>query len=212
MLMGIKTFIGKITSAKILAILLAAGIFTVAILAMKLTRAQSERDRYHNNYEVLNTGLEQIIIADSLRGVKIRQLELDKEELREYYDGELMKTLKDMDIRLRKMEGFSTVATETENNINTFFRDTVIRDTVRIEKLEYRSRWFDIDIIKQGQEANIRAFSRDSLIQVVYWDRKGFWPLKWTKKKEYFQNIISANPDSRITYSRYIVPERKRTK
>ncbi len=212
MLKMVKGLFGKLTTEKVLAVLLLLAILVVLYLNVKLDIAQEDRDRYQGNYQSLETGMQEIHTKDSLKGVRIKELELSREELKGYYEGELARTLKDMDIRLRKMESFTNTAIETTNNINTVFRDTTISDTVRIEKLQYRSRWFDIDIIKQDQEATIRAVSRDSLIQVVWWDRPGPWLTKWTRKREYQQDIISANPDSRITYSRYIVPERKRNR
>ena len=212
MLTAIKTFLSKRNLTRILIIALVIAIAIIYFFARHNAKIKTERDRYQNNYQSLETGMEEITTKDSLKGVRIRELELNREELKDYYEGELANTLKSMDIRLRKMESFTNTAIETTNNINTVFRDTIIQDTVQIEKLEYRSQWFDIDITKQGHEALIKAVSRDSLIQVVYWDREGFWPLRWTKRKQYFQNIISANPDSRITYSRYIVPEKLRTR
>ena len=197
---------------KILGILLAAALICLSIITWRAKNLKEERDRYHGNYQALETGMQEIQIRDSLNGIRIRELELSKKELRNYYEGELTKTLKSMDIRLRKMESMTNTAIETTNNINTIFRDTTINDTVRIEKLKYRSEWFDIDIIKQGPQAIVKAVSRDSLIQVVYWDREGLWLTRWMKPKIYWQNIVSANPDSRITYSRYIVPEHKRTR
>jgi len=212
MLKALKKLIGDITPAKVLAILLAASIMALLLLNGRLNKIRQDRDRYQGNYRSLETGMVEIQTRDSLKGIRIRELELNRQELKDYYEGELARTLKDMDIRLRKMESFTNTAIETTNNINTIFKDTLVSDTVRLERLSYRSQWFDIDITKSGPEALIKAVSRDSLIQVVHWYREGPWLTRWARRKEYQQDIISANPDSRITYSRYIVPEKRRAR
>jgi hypothetical protein len=81
---------------------------------------------------------------------------------------------------------------------------------VTIQTLSYSDRWFDISIIKEGLNAKINAISRDSLIQVVHWERSGiFWPTRFLTKKVYFQDIKSMNPNSKITYSKWIMPIKK---
>ena len=193
---------------RILGILLAAALICLTISTWRAKNLKQDRDRYQGNYRSLETGMVEIQTRDSLKGIRIQELELNRQELKDYYEGELERTLKNMDIRLRKMESFTNTAIETTNNINTVFKDTLVSDTVRIEKLSYRSRWFDIDITKSGSEALIKAVSRDSLIQVVHWYREGPWLTRWTRRKEYQQDIVSANPDSRITYAKYISPIR----
>ena len=194
----------KLTKWLIIALIVCVAVIYFGSESLKKSR--SEARRYQNNYEVVTQGLNEFIVMDSLQAIRVKQLELSKQELRDYYEGKLLATLKEMDIRLRKMESYSTTAIQTTNNINTLFRDSLVRDTIKIEKLTYRSKWFDIDVTKEGKNALIKAVSRDSITQVVSWDREGFWPIRFMKQKTYMQTVLSSNPNSIITYNRYIVP------
>lgn len=178
--------------------------------AWYIDQLRYENQRLRSNNHVLELGTRELLYQDSLRAVKIGMLELEKQEIRDYYDREVMANLRAMDLKLRRLESFTALNTETVYNIHTTFRDTLVRDTVRLQALNYHSRWFDIDIIKNGLDAKISAISRDSLIQVVTWERSKKFLVFPCGRKRYEQTIRSANPDSRITYAKYIVPKKKK--
>jgi hypothetical protein len=178
--------------------------------AKQLSATKQEGLRYKNNYIASLTDVLFFKVNDSINAARVRELELSKKEMKDYYEGRLAQTLKDLNIRLKTVESFATAAIETTNNVNTFFRDSTINDTTVVQKLTYRSKWFDIDVIKQGEDALVRAVSRDSITQVVNWNREGFFLVRFLKRKTYTQTILSSNPNSIITYSRFIVPSRLR--
>ena len=194
----------------ILAVLFVAGLIAKnKIQANKIEKLRIEIERKDNNYKVLQESAKQIKGQNDLYASRLQSQELTTNELKKFYDN-LVSDVADMKISLRKVAGITAFNTETTNNINTFFKDSTRINNVPLETLSYHERWFDIDVRKEGLKAQINVVSRDSLIQVVHWNYKGkFWPTKFLTGKEYFQDIKSMNPNSKITYSEWIYPIKK---
>lgn len=190
-----------------LLVLFASGLFISNKIQKNTIRKQRiEIKRQENNYRILQDSAKQIKGKNDLYASRIEAQDLTISELKAYYQN-LVADVKDMKISLKKVAGITAFNTETTNNINTFFKDSIRINDVPVEKLSYSDKWFDIDIRKDGLKATINAVSRDSLIQVVHWNYKGkFWPTRFLTEKIYYQDIKSMNPNSRITYSKWIRP------
>jgi hypothetical protein len=200
----------KLYGAIILFLFLIASIVTANVYVKKFKAEKIEKERYKHNYEVSVSYATQIKGENKLLASRIEAQELTIEEIKEYQKG-IVADLKDMKISLRKVAGITAFNTETTNNINTLFRDSLRVDSVTIQTLSYHSTWFDIDIVKDGLKANITHVNRDSLINVIHWSREGkFWPTRFLTKKVYQQDIKSMNPDTRITFAKWIVPYKKK--
>lgn len=169
-------------------------------------RERSEKERVKNNYRVVQDSVKLIKGENGLLASRIEAQNLNLTEIKTYYNN-IAADIRDMKIQIRKVTGITAFNTETTNNINTFFKDSARINEVPIETLHYSDRWLDLDIRKEGLKAIVNNVSRDSLIQVIHWNRTGtFWPTRWLTKKEYYQDIKSMNPNSRITYSKWIIP------
>lgn len=193
----------------ILAVFFVALLVESRIQKVKIKKQKAEIERVTHNYEVSVSYTKLVKGENDLYASRIEKQELTIHELKSYYSN-LVADVADMKIQLRKVAGITAFNTETTNNINTTFKDSLRIDSVTIQTLSYSDRWFDISIIKEGLKAKINAISRDSLIQVIHWERSGvFWPTRFLTKKVYYQDIKSMNPNSRITYSKWIVPIKK---
>jgi hypothetical protein len=187
-----------------------AAVVTVSVQVKKIKAQKAEIARIDHNYKVAQDYAKLVKGENGLLAARIESQSLTINEVRDYYKN-LTADIADMKIQLRKVTGITAFNTETTNKINTFFKDSTRINDVPIETLSYSDKWFDIDIRKEGLKAQVTAISRDSLIQVVHWNRTGkFWPTRWLTKKEYYQDIKSMNPNSRITYSKWIVPYKKK--
>jgi hypothetical protein len=172
----------------------------------KYKKQKIETLRVKQNYKVAQDSVKSIQGANGLLSKRIEAQELTIGEIKTYQKN-IVADISDMKIQLRKVTSITAFNTQTTNNINTFFKDSTLIAEKPLEVLDYSDRWFDIAIRKEGLKAHITAISRDSLIQVVHWDRSGtFWPTRWLTKKVFHQDIKSMNPDSRITYSKWIIP------
>lgn len=171
-----------------------------------------EKERIQNNYRVSKDSLNLIKGENGLLASRIEAQNLTIDEIKTYYKN-IAADLRDMKIKLNKVSSITAFNTETTNNIHTFFKDSLRINDVPIEKLEHHDQWFDITIRKEGPEAKIKIVSRDSLVQVVHWQRSGrFWPTKFLTAKEYYQDIKSMNPDSEITFNQWIIPYKAKKK
>ena len=191
------------------------GIAVIIVILLAVSRqvehnkrviAEAKADRVQTNYRIAQDSVKLILGRDSLNAARIEAQQLTIDELKSYY-GSLVADVKDMKIQLRKVSQITSFATETTNNINTLFKDSVRVDSVHIQTLSYSDKWISIDIVKDGLNTLISTNTRDSLIQVVHWNRVGkFWPTRFLTKKVYFQDIKSMNPNSVITYSKWFTP------
>ncbi|MEX0595204.1 MAG: DUF6549 family protein [Candidatus Paceibacterota bacterium] len=188
----------------VLAVFLLILAYQVKRLNDKYDKERSARIRLQDNYDKSKAKLQIIKNENGELSARLQSEQLTKKEIIKYYS-DIVNDISDMKIQLRKVAGVNTFGTETTNNINTFFKDSVIINTVQIQTLNYSDQWIDLKIVKEGLKTNITAISRDSLIQVFHWQRSGqFWPTKFMTKKEYFQDLKSMNPNSRIIYAKSI--------
>ena len=182
---------------------------TVDIQRKKIKNLKIENKRVTKNYKVSHDSIKLILGENGLLASRIQSQALTVKELKSYFQN-IVADLTDMKIQLKKVSSITAFNTETTNNINTVFKDSIRVDSVQIQTLSYSDRWFDIDIVKEGLNAKIKAISRDSLIQVVHWQRSGkFWLTRFLTKKEFYQDIKSMNPDSRIKFPIWIIPYKK---
>jgi hypothetical protein len=186
-----------------------ASVITVNVQNIIIKKRNAEIERISHNYKVVQDSVKYITGENGLLASRIESQELTVKELKTYYQN-LVVDIKDMKIQLRKVTGITAFNTETTNNINTFFRDSLRIDTIGLETLSYSDKWFDINIVKEGLKANINAVSRDSIIQVVHWQRSGkFWLTRFLTEKVFYQDIKSMNTNSIIKYPKWIIPIRK---
>lgn len=189
-------------------IIVISGFAAAGIYRNKYRAEKAERERWQKNYKIVQDSVETIKGKNGLLALRLEAESLTIAEIRTYYQN-LTADVADMKIQMRKVTGITAFNTETTNQINTFFKDSTRIDTLPLETLDYSDRWLDLHIRKEGLKARVISQTRDSLIQVLHWDFKGkFWPTRFLTKKEYWQDIKSMNPNSRIVYSKWIVPVR----
>lgn len=178
-------------------------------------RNRNQKEIYRNDLVVYKDGLETMNDKNGHLITKNGILQLRIKDMKEMYEKEVVQTLKDMSISLRKMESISFTGTESTHEIKTTLRDSVrIVDSEMqpIKYIDYKSEWLDFYQIQIGNLAETKIVKRDSIIQVVYEPRKfGFILFRPFKKKPPLeQKIKSADPNTIIKYNRYIIPIRKK--
>ena len=142
-------------------------------------------------------------------------LRLEKHQIKEFYEKEVIKSLEDMRVKLRRLESFSATSIESEHIIVTTLRDSVRLVDSRLEPIkyiDYKSEFLDFYQIQAGNEVRTVVRKRDSLIQVVWQPfKEGFFLARPFKRKPPLeQKITSADPNSVIKYNLYIKPVKKR--
>lgn len=136
----------------------------------------------------------------------VQRLELSKAEL-EAYNGELAKRIEDLNIKLKRVQSATTTATQTNVEIKTIIKDTIIyRDTgmLVLPAIKWQDPWVNVDgIIKPDSTVDLSIQSVDTLFQVVHRVPKKFLFIRYGTKA-IRQEITSSNPHTKIVYSEYI--------
>jgi len=189
----------------------------VYFLSRSRTNLRSDVERLGNNIGTLTEDLwtEKTKSGDLMYQTGI--LVMERNEIKRYYEDDVLKELKNVSVRLKRLESISNTTTESTHIIETTIRDSIrlvdgVEDENPLRIIEYKSEWLDFSQVSYLDHAKTTIVKRDSLIQVVYWPTKeGFFLFRIFKKKPPLeQKIRSADPNSIITYSRFIKPVKKR--
>lgn len=173
-----------------------------------------EKDRLTGNQEALMEEVQYYQDEAGRQAASVQRLELSKSEL-EAYNGELTQKIEDLNIKLKRVQAATTTATQTNVEIKTIIKDTIIyRDTgmLVLPAIKWQDPWVNVDgIIKPDSTVDLSIQSVDTLFQVVHRVPKKFWFIKYGTKA-IRQEITSSNPHTKIVYSEYIELEGRKKK
>lgn len=120
-------------------------------------------------------------------------------------------SIRDLGIKLRRVESTAKTATATVVELRAKLRDTVIvretpagavvLDTVRL--FRWRDPWVTVEGLIERDSVACRVESVDTLRQVVHRVPRRFLFIRWGTKA-IRQEVMSSNPHTRIVYTDYI--------
>lgn len=173
-----------------------------------------EKDRLTGNQEALMEEVQYYQDEAGRQAASVQRLELSKSEL-EAYNGELTQRIEDLNIKLKRVQAATTTATQTNVEIKTIIKDTIIYvDTgmLVLPAIKWQDPWVNVDgIIKPDSTVDLSIQSVDTLFQVVHRVPKKFWFIKYGTKA-IRQEITSSNPHTKIVCSEYIELEGRKKK
>jgi len=211
--MKFNVFYARLTVAII--VILIISIIVNIILLRSLKNNRQDKEIYRNDLMIYKDGLETMRDKNGSLITKNGILQLKIKDMKEMYDKEIVQTVKDMSIRLRKLESISFTGIESTHEIKTTLRDSiriVEAEMQPIRYIDYKSEWLDFYQIQIRNYVEVKIAKRDSIIQVVYEPRKSgfilFRPFK--DKPPLEQKIKMADPNTIIKYNQYIIPIKKR--
>ena len=185
-----------------------------ASLLGEVRELTQEKDRLTGNQEALMEEVQYYQDEAGRQAASVQRLELSKSEL-EAYNGELTQRIEDLNIKLKRVQADTTTATQTNVEIKTIIKDTIIyRDTgmLVLPAIKWQDPWVNVDgIIKPDSTVDLSIQSVDTLFQVVHRVPKKFWFIKYGTKA-IRQEITSSNPHTKIVYSEYIELEGRKKK
>lgn len=116
--------------------------------------------------------------------------------------------LKDMNIKLKNVRSIENINTETKTIINTVLKDSVVNDTVKLQYAEYTDNWTTFKLIKVEDSIHSTITTKDSLFCVINSQKRSL--KQWLKGEPriYVNTIKNHNPNSKITYNRFIQVEK----
>lgn len=175
---------------------------------------RQEKERLTGNQEALMDEVQYYQDEAGRNAASVQRLELSKAEL-EAYNGELTKRIEDLNIKLKRVQSATTTATQTNVEIKTIIKDTIIyRDTgmLVLPAIKWQDPWVNVDgIIKPDSTVDLSIHSVDTLFQVVHRVPKKFLFIRYGTKA-IRQEITSSNPHTKIVYSEYIELKRRKKK
>ena len=106
-------------------------------------KLKDEKERLSGNQQALMEKIEFYQTEAGKSAASVQKLELSKSELEEHCS-DLMQTIDQLNIKVKRLEAASTTATETDIDISTSVRDSIIyRDTsfVKIQAIDWMDPW-----------------------------------------------------------------------
>lgn len=181
------------------------GILSASLLSY-VGKLRDERERLSGNQTALMDEVEFYKTEAGKSAASVQKLELTKSELEEHCT-DLMQTIDQLNIKVKRLETASTTATETDIDISTSVRDSIIyRDTsfIKIQAIDWTDPWVKVKgTLYPDKKLELNINSVDTLIQVVHRVPKKWWFFRWGTKA-IRQEIVSSNPHTRIVYTEYI--------
>ena len=180
------------------------------ILLFRYTlRLKEENNRLETNQVALSADLNKYKTKSGNNAAKVIELQLKNSEFKKLCQ-EQKDIIKDMGIKLKRLESVSTTGTKTEIHKKLEIHDTIIRekiDTVYTEKklkrFEWCDNWTDISGIIYNDSVELLYTNRDTLTVAAVRVPKKFLFFRWgTKYVEV--HVSNRNPYTEITYNKSI--------
>ena len=186
---------------KIVFLLLLTG--AVVLLWKSNESLKQDNARLANNMETLNASVKYIQTQNGKLAAQTDVLLVRTGELKELFPVQA-KTVTDMGIKLNRATQVSSTVIETQKNIITRVRDSIVHDTVRVKVFSYKDQWYQISGIGNEKTQQLSIFTTDTITQVVFkGDRIKPWLWIFSPRKLQ-QRISVSNPNATIKYSSLI--------
>lgn len=188
-------------------------IIALMICMTLLYSQKKELARHKHNFNALNQELTHYKTLNGQKATQISSLVLTNQELKTY-NQELVNQVKDLGIKLKNVQSLSVKALESNYNINTTLKDSVIFvydtvsqtiiDTVKIKHTYYSDNWITFKQTQINENINTEIKTRDSITIVQHWEPYRFLFFKWGKKKSK-ETVTNSNPYSTVIHSVSII-------
>lgn len=180
--------------------------FGVYLLFVKNGKLSDNNDRLSNNQTALTEKVQYYQTENGKNAARVTELTLKKGEF-EKMCHEQVEVIKDLKLKLKRVESVSTTATNTSVTVVTQLRDTVIiRDTLTVanaKHFKWSDSWNHIHGIIDGNNVECTYEGNDTINLVATRVPKKFLFFRWGTK--YIQiDVVNSNPSSRILYNRTI--------
>lgn len=181
-------------------------IATIILVAccISFSHLKSENKRLKANQETLLNSIKSFKISDSLKAIAVGNLELSLKQYKKYHadDAILIKQLKG-----QKPEVIIKPSIQTEYKVITELKDSIIyKDTLKT--ILYKSKWNYISGFINKDTINLNIINYDDLLITESLQKKKFLffrlPISIFGYKRKVLNVISKNPNTRITSAEYV--------
>lgn len=185
--------------------LILALVLAVVGLSYSLRHERSEKARYKANQTALLADVEYYKTENGKNAASVQKLTLTNEELKQNYSN-LVKTAKDLNIKIKRLQSVSNTSTNTKVEIKTIVKDSIVYiqgEPTKTLAFDWRDPWTDVEGMIHNDSVGLYIQSTDTLVQMVHRVPHKFLFFKWGCKA-IKQDIASKNPHTKIIYTEYI--------
>lgn len=188
-------------------------VLATALLVYTYRRYHTENRRLQQNQTALASAVEHYKTRAGEEGASTHVLRLRCSEF-ERLRAEDAARIRELGLRLRRVEAAATTATATAAQFRSPLRDTVVirvRDTVivrdTLRSFHWQDTWVRVEGLLSRDSVSCRIASVDTLRQIVHRVPRRFLFIRWGTKA-LRQEIISSNPHTQIVFSEYLKVEK----
>lgn len=183
--------------------------FLLVGMAKKYQEKKDEIKRMSANQEILVSDVETYKTESGKNAARIKQLELTKDEFEKLCKDQA-EIIEDLGIKVKRLQYVSSSQVNTEIEINTDLKDTVLitkHDTVYTREdakyFKWNDNWNRIEGIVHTDKVDCKYSGVDTLTVAASKVPHKFWFIKWGCK--YVDvNIVNQNPSSHVTWNRTV--------
>lgn len=164
-----------------------------------------EKDRLKQNNDALMEKADYYLLESGKSAASVQALKLSKSEI-EKHCSDLTETVKELNVKIKRLQSASTTATRTDVEVKTVVRDSIVYTNAipdTLQMISWSDNWIRIQGELRKKELSLSIQSMDTLEQIVHRVPKKFLFFRWGTKA-IRQEIVSRNPHTKIVYSEYI--------
>jgi len=164
---------------------------------------KKDNNRLSNNLKSINQNLTYYKSRNGQLVGKNSVLAFRLSEFKSSFSG-LSDEIQDLKLKVNRISSVSNTVIQSEKHITTRIKDSLINDTVIAKIFNYKDSFYNIKGVAIGDIQKVSVQSKDSILQVVYKGKRRKPYLWFLSKRQLEQVITSKNPNSKITYSKFI--------
>ena len=166
-------------------------------------RLELETSRMSSNLQTLTASIEYVRTQNGKLAAQTDVLLLHTNELKTLFPIEV-KSITDMGVKIGRATQLSKTVIESQKNIVTLVRDSIIHDTIHVKVFSYQDQWYQVAAISDNKSQRLQILTTDTLTQVVFkGEREKPWLWIFSPRKLQ-QRVSVSNPNATIKYSSLI--------
>lgn len=184
-------------------VLLLLLVSAVIVLWSSNQRLRLEAVRMTSNLQTLTASLDFVRTQNGKLAAQTDVLLLRTNELKQMFPVQA-KSITDLGVKISRATQVSSTVIESEKNVVTLLRDSVIHDTIRVKVFTYADQWYRVAGISDNISQRLQIQTTDTLTQVVFkGEREKPWLWIFSPRKLQ-QRVSVSNPNATIKYSSVI--------
>lgn len=178
-------------------------VIAVLVLWNSNQRLELETSRMSSNLQTLTASLDFVRTQNGALAAQTNVLLLRTNELKQMFPAQA-KSITDLGVKISRATQVSSSVIESEKNIVTLVRDSIVHDTVRVKVFSYQDQWYQVAGISDNNSQRLKIHTTDTLTQVVFkGEREKPWLWIFSPRKLQ-QRVSVSNPNATIKYSSLI--------